>query len=528
MCGISSQASRGLCRIRCGRTLAAALVGLFLPAAFPLPALSGTALTNGLVVYLGFDGNLNASSPAASNATVFTGTPHYTNGVVGLAAQFRNNGANQLPSDWAASLGNLDWVYAGSFSVSLWMRTWTSVDSALLGNKDWTSGSNTGWVITPCDTKNVNVRFVGGTRVDVDLTPPMIDGRWRLVTATFDRALNTIRIYVEGFLTYSNSFSPNASASLGAGLNTLVGSSGLGYWSGSGDLDELAIWTRALSAGEVSELHARGRAGMRLTDELLAPGVAPSIQAFDQGGALSFQAVSNAGSYRVEWTADLLHPAWGVAPHGVSDFTATNAPRAITTRAAPPGAEPVRFYRVVASRPAVLTNAFDSSNEGWATVDFPFESHFSDPATAALPYEVLYPNPKLPVPDGSVRVTDVFTWTGISAPPVYLGDMSAFYGGRLSYALFIRYSDFTNQPAVVLNSGWFSLYATTPPPITNQLTTIEVPLTEAGWKVSGSGSPADKARFLYALRNLKGLYLCTEWHTGADDTSVSSVFLTPP
>jgi len=47
-----------------------------------------------------------------------------------------------------------------------------------MGNKDWTSGANVGWVISIMDGKNLNWNTVGGTRSDVQLNPPFLDGAW--------------------------------------------------------------------------------------------------------------------------------------------------------------------------------------------------------------------------------------------------------------------------------------------------------------------------------------------------------------
>jgi len=53
-------------------------------------------------------------------------------------------------------------------------------------------------------------------------------------------------------------------------------------------------------------------------------------------------------------------------------------------------------------------------------------------------------------------------------------------------------------------------------------------MTEVGWKISGSGTPATQETFQSVLSHLVGLYIYTEWHTGPDDTSVDNIALTPP
>src|SRR5688572_2658078 len=125
---------------------------LLLLACTGAPFVMTATVTNGLLVYLNFDNNLSAQAGTTNNGTLYTGGatfgPRYIPGVVGQAANFANSAAPGQPSDWAITLGNIDRFYSNSFSVSLWERTPTSADGALMGNKNWTSGANVGWVIS--------------------------------------------------------------------------------------------------------------------------------------------------------------------------------------------------------------------------------------------------------------------------------------------------------------------------------------------------------------------------------------------
>ncbi|HVV72828.1 MAG TPA: LamG-like jellyroll fold domain-containing protein, partial [Verrucomicrobiae bacterium] len=221
-----------------------------------------TSITNGLLVYLNFDGNLTAQGGTTNNGLIYTGGaargPRYTTGVAGSAATFTNTASAGQPDDWAVTLGNLDWLYAGSFSVSLWERTSTSADGALIGNKNWSSGANVGWVISSLDPKNVNWNAVGGTRRDIQLNPPFSDGGWHLITVTFDRNANQVTSYMDGAPANVNDISPSATASFSAGLNTLVGSSGNGAYSGAADIDDLGLWNRVLSPAEIAGIYGAG------------------------------------------------------------------------------------------------------------------------------------------------------------------------------------------------------------------------------------------------------------------------------
>jgi autotransporter-associated beta strand protein/YVTN family beta-propeller protein len=236
-------------------------------------------LTNGLVVYLNFDNNLTAQGGTTNNGSIYTGGalngPKYKNGMIGSAVTFSNTSIPGQPSDWAISLGKLEWIYSNNFSVSLWERTTSTTDGAFMGNKDWTSGADVGWVISNLDPKNLNYNAVGGTRRDIDLNPPFSDGNWHLITITFNRTANQVISYVDGVSVNTSDISPSGSASFNAGFNTLVGSSGNGLYSGAGDIDDLGVWNRVLTPQEISGIYGAGLNGQPLTGAV--PGSAPVI-----------------------------------------------------------------------------------------------------------------------------------------------------------------------------------------------------------------------------------------------------------
>jgi autotransporter-associated beta strand protein/YVTN family beta-propeller protein len=286
--------------------------------AFP-PGQVGS-VTNGLVVYLNFNNNINAQAGTTNNGALYTGgATRYRTGIIGSAATFANTVTGGQPDDWAITLGNLEWVYSNSFSVSLWEKTATSGDGALMGNKDWTSGANVGWVISSLDPKNLNYNAVGGTRRDVDLNPPFSDGNWHLVTVTFDRATNRVTSYIDGLPASTTDISPSGAASLNAGLSTLIGSSGNGTYSGTADIDDLGVWTRALMPQEVAGIYGAGLNGQPLTAAV--PGVAPVITAQPVNVSV---AVGSTATFTVTATgAGLLTYQWRL--NGV-DITGATGP----------------------------------------------------------------------------------------------------------------------------------------------------------------------------------------------------------
>jgi hypothetical protein len=58
--------------------------------------------------------------------------------------------------------------------------------------------------------------------------------------------------------------------------------------------------------------------------------------------------------------------------------------------------------------------------------------------------------------------------------------------------------------------------------------TDTVPLSETGWKVSGTGAAVTAEVFKNVLSQLAGIYIYTEWHSGADDTSVDNIHMIGP
>ncbi len=244
-----------------------------------LPSGQSATVTNDLVVYLNLDNNLSAQAGTTNSGAIYTGGatlgPRYVPGMIGAAAAFASTSTAGQPDDWAVTLGNLEWIYAGNFSLSLWIRTAAASDGAILGNKNWASGANVGWVISNFDPKNVNWNAVGGTRRDVGLNPPFSDGNWHLITVTFNRSANQVLSYVDGVVVSTSDISPSGSASFNAGLNTLLGSSGNGVYSGHADVDDLGMWARVLSPQDVSGIYAAGLNHLPLT--AAQPGVPPTI-----------------------------------------------------------------------------------------------------------------------------------------------------------------------------------------------------------------------------------------------------------
>jgi len=260
-------------------------------------ASSAPALTvqDGLQVYINFDNNVNAQGGTSINGVNFTGnptavtlntsvTPNYQPGKFGDAAFFNNNTTTSQSIGWGVSLGNLDYLYnnPNDFSFSLWTKSPSigfTQDRAIFGNKNWTSGSNTGWNVVTHPSRTLNWNATG-VRWDISYqrgsgTPPTTstyganDGNWHLTTVVFNRATSEVRTYFDG-VNGSTGLIRTATGPLGAGFRTIIGASGHGSYSGSSHIDDLAIWNRALSDAEVKALY-NGGTGATVTAASYAP-----------------------------------------------------------------------------------------------------------------------------------------------------------------------------------------------------------------------------------------------------------------
>ena len=260
-------------------------VGSVTSAPAVLTVLSTANITNGIAYYLPFDNNLNgqAGLPITGTPIGNTGTPRYTAGTIGSAADFQNDGNDGSPSDWAVSLGDIEWVYTNNWSFSVWVKTTDTSDGATFGNKDWNSGGNVGWVLAasrPDISRSLNFTCNGGPRRDIG-GADIHNGAWHHVAAVFNRDLNTTYYYVDGTLTSSTGLGENGWQSLTpSNLNpndTLVGSSGNGRWSGAATIDDLGMWQRTLTADEILAIYASGVSGNPLTKAVAGSAVKPAI-----------------------------------------------------------------------------------------------------------------------------------------------------------------------------------------------------------------------------------------------------------
>jgi autotransporter-associated beta strand protein len=214
-----------------------------------------------LIAYLPLDGDTTAGPGTTLDGTAIgtnAASPTYVDGKFGQAAAFANTNANTTtPNDWAVSLGNLDSVYEGDFSISLWVR-WTgtpnaSVDKAIMGNSNWASGNNTGWLVTSLGAnREGKLKTNTGPRRDQGIA--WKDGNWNLINLVVDNTSKLGFWYLNG--TLLNPAGANfGEGTFGAGLNTLIGGGGSGTYSANfTQIDEVAVFSGQLTPQHIADI----------------------------------------------------------------------------------------------------------------------------------------------------------------------------------------------------------------------------------------------------------------------------------
>jgi hypothetical protein len=250
------------------------------------------ALMDNFVGYYNFNGNGDDTSGSANvnNATLQGTSVNYAG-----TARFGSGSLHVENGDYA-SLGNpADYHFgANSFTISYWLNLPENMsgDPTLVGNKNWSSSGGADGFAQAIAGDDVKANAAsGGTRkdtgwVDLDHDAYFNDGQshWTFVALVVDRGGNTMYNYIaDDWVTASSTtwasgttgqdFGEDSSdpstvdiSDLGsldapAGFNLNIGQDGdgTGYTSLTGNIDDMGIWTRALSREELWEVYAEGR-----------------------------------------------------------------------------------------------------------------------------------------------------------------------------------------------------------------------------------------------------------------------------
>ena len=213
-------------------------------------------LQTGLVGYWPFCGNANDESGNGNNGTV--------NGATLTTDRFGN-------ADSAYSFDGDDWIDVFTLlnqlngltemSISFWIKSWLSENTeAVFGH--WSDnngavGTNCGIVIGKVEDRIAFSNYSGAGAI---LSNEIERDDWENITVVFDgsnTAGNRVNFYVNGFLNnyieelLTNETIGNATSSFFGRRNTDFGTYGAYF---TGQLDDIAIWNRALTETEIQQL----------------------------------------------------------------------------------------------------------------------------------------------------------------------------------------------------------------------------------------------------------------------------------
>jgi hypothetical protein len=187
------------------------------------------------------------------------------------------------------------------------------------------------------------------------------------------------------------------------------------------------------------------------------------------------------------------------------------------------------------ARAGLITSTFDTDADGWTSVTLKYPNPGAPPPilgtftpnwfpTGGTPGGFIYLND----PDGSNATGDTQYW---KAPTKFLGNLSAFYGGNLSFDLTdftaFRFGPFDQEDIILVGGGLTLVYDTPYNPSTgNTWTHYSVGLVPSGWKLNSlSGPPATEADMQTVLGSLEALYIRGEYQLGPDTANLDTVIL---
>lgn len=217
--------------------------------------LAPTTLGSGLVAHWTFDdgeGTVLADQSGNRRDGVVTGGTFANDGRFGGALRF-------APGD-TVTVENFPYATA-NWTFSAWMRVdaddtppdgfGNAVNTEILGQGGWEFQT----VVRPSGLVWTFAYWIGPNLTYAYYDCPCLDGgAWSHATVVVSADAGLLSFYVDGKLAESKPLP----ASILPGTSTLY----MGKWEGaerlfSGSLDDIAIYSRALSAAEVSELHER-------------------------------------------------------------------------------------------------------------------------------------------------------------------------------------------------------------------------------------------------------------------------------
>ena len=161
------------------------------------------------------------------------------------------------------------------FAATVWVRlpTTQTGDSVIFANKDWQNGNNPGIVLTSFRKRDGAIKPGVGFNAKIDGNPARIDlgtyhfepGKWEFYAVTRDNE-RTLSFYQGSSDGRLYRICGRAEKLVLRALPFCLGQDGTGNYDHllDGEIDDFALWTRALDSCEIKRIYEAGRKGLEL------------------------------------------------------------------------------------------------------------------------------------------------------------------------------------------------------------------------------------------------------------------------
>ncbi|MEC7863584.1 MAG: LamG-like jellyroll fold domain-containing protein [Bacteroidota bacterium] len=164
--------------------------------------------------------------------------------------QFDGDDYVQIPSNSSYNFGSNQ-----DFTIECRVRTNTTGDVAIIGNKNWLSGNNSGFVFSfkyPAGPEwKVNIGD-GTNRVDINTGGLIADNQWHTLSVSFDRD-GYMKMYEDGQLLDSANISSVGDITTNAGL--FFGADINQSYSYNGSIAEVRVWNTVINNQNIQSWH---------------------------------------------------------------------------------------------------------------------------------------------------------------------------------------------------------------------------------------------------------------------------------
>jgi len=229
-----------------------------------LPKGSSSSLVNGLLAFWALEEATNTARLDCSGngySLIPSNTPVKATGIIGSCDEFSQSGSKYLQGNTVPNF-----VVTNGFSVVGWMKITANWDYDALCSKNDSGGIQNGWFVTFYNYNYIYFQiYQSASRYSYQISSSIVKSNWNHIACTYSGTggTNGMTIYVNGSPSLSSyaqvgaavtDVSPSTPFGIGVRMLPLTGLS----WVMVGLIDEVGLWTRAITSGEVSSLYNSG------------------------------------------------------------------------------------------------------------------------------------------------------------------------------------------------------------------------------------------------------------------------------